>query len=36
LMIKGFPIRLPDMSVVNKSYPQFFQHIGLLDVRPEK
>ncbi len=29
LMIKGFPIRLPDMSVVNKSYPQFFQHIGI-------
>lgn len=29
LMLKGFPIRLPDMNVVGKSYPQFFQHIGL-------
>ncbi len=29
LMLKGFPIRLPDLNVVNKSYPQFFQHIGV-------
>ncbi len=29
LKIKGFPIQISDMSVVNKSYPQFFQHIGL-------
>lgn len=29
LIIKGFPIQILDMSVVNKSYPQFFQHIGL-------
>lgn len=30
LMLKGFPIRLPDMNVVNKSYPDFFKHIGIL------
>jgi 3-phosphoshikimate 1-carboxyvinyltransferase len=29
LKIKGFPIQISDMAVVNKSYPQFFQHIGL-------
>ncbi len=29
LKIKGFPIQISDMTVVNKSYPQFFQHIGL-------
>lgn len=28
LKIKGFPIQISDMTVVNKSYPQFFQHIG--------
>lgn len=30
LMLKGFPIRMPDLSVVNKSYPHFFKDIGLL------
>jgi 3-phosphoshikimate 1-carboxyvinyltransferase len=30
LMLKGFPIQMPDLNVVNKSYPQFFQHIGLV------
>ena len=30
LMIKGFPIKLPQLDVVNKSYPQFFQHIGVI------
>lgn len=29
LKIKGFPIQISDMSVVNKSYPQFFQHLGI-------
>lgn len=29
LILKGFPIQLSDKNVVNKSYPQFFQHIGL-------
>ncbi len=29
LMIKDFPIHLPDMDVVHKSYPQFFQNIGV-------
>jgi 3-phosphoshikimate 1-carboxyvinyltransferase len=29
LKIKGFPVRLSDWTVVNKSYPQFYQHIGL-------
>lgn len=30
LILKGFPIRMPDLNVVSKSYPQFFQHIGIL------
>ncbi len=28
LKLKGFPIQISDVTVVNKSYPQFFQHIG--------
>lgn len=30
LKLKGFPIRILDPRVINKSYPQFYQHIGLL------
>ncbi|MFN3453569.1 MAG: 3-phosphoshikimate 1-carboxyvinyltransferase [Pseudobdellovibrio sp.] len=29
LKLKGFPVMLTDMKVVKKSYPQFFQHIGI-------
>lgn len=29
LKIKGFPMKISDRAVVNKSYPQFFQHIGM-------
>lgn len=32
LILKGFPIRMNDTSVINKSYPQFFNHIGLTDL----
>ncbi len=29
LQIKGFPIIITDPNVIKKSYPQFYQHIGL-------
>lgn len=29
LKLRGFPIRLAHPEVVNKSYPQFYKHIGL-------
>lgn len=30
LKLKGFPIHILNPRVINKSYPQFYQHIGLL------
>ena len=29
LKLRGFPLRLTQPEVINKSYPQFYQHIGL-------
>ncbi len=29
LKLRGFPIRISDPQVINKSYPQFYKHIGL-------
>lgn len=31
LQIKGFPVIITDPTVITKSYPQFYQHIGLGD-----
>jgi 3-phosphoshikimate 1-carboxyvinyltransferase len=32
LILKGFPIRMSDSSVIQKSYPNFYKHIGLDDL----
>ncbi len=29
LQLKGFPVQITDPDVINKSYPQFYQHTGL-------
>jgi 3-phosphoshikimate 1-carboxyvinyltransferase len=29
LILRGFPIQLTNFGVVNKSYPQFFKHVGI-------
>lgn len=30
LQLKGYPVMITDPGVINKSYPQFYQHTGLL------
>lgn len=30
LQLKGFPVQITNPGVINKSYPQFYQHTGLL------